>query len=386
MVKPYSGRSPVRVIAMLTVSVALAIAGASCGSSSSGGGNAATATVASSASPGIALAKERIAPLLVRPTSIGSYPPITKPIPKGKKIVILNCGTACTTLVTSAVEAATKLGWSVKTIVLGPSPADEVNGWQQAVELHPDAVLSSGISRSVFAQQLAELDKEGVPYFGCCTYESVPYKNHLVDVAGTYDYARRGRLMADWVLAHKGTAANTILVDASSFPADGEQDQTFKQEYESLCPKCKFTYLDVQSTDIGTTLPAKVVSAVQRDPGANYLVFGIGVMTEGVPQALRAAGLAQQVQAISQNPTLSDFQNIKNGDVEVAGLALDEHLLGWAMIDGAARHFAGEPLPQQAYAIQPTQFVTKSNLIDPGSDYTAVANYQGQFEKLWGLG
>jgi ribose transport system substrate-binding protein len=369
-------------VAMIVFPCVVALAAAGCGSSTKTTG--ATNSPAASSSPALAEVKRSVEERTNAPTSVGSFSAISKPIPKGKKLLFLECATACGQIGTGVQAAAHALGWTYQRIQLGASPAAIANGWQQAVQAHPDAVIASGNPRVLFEKQLAQLHQAGIPYFGCCTADKLG-GGMEASIAGAKDYEARGKLMADWVLAKRGPSSDTILFTVADFPVLNNLVEGFKAEYHAKCPGCKVTVENAQVTDIGTKLPAQVVSAVQRNASANYLVFGFGAMTTGVPAALKAAGLSERVKAISQNPEPANLEAIVHGNVEEAGIPLPESIIGWMAVDAAARHFAKEALPQSAYAIAPTQYLTATNIKDPSQQYVGVTDYQQQFQRLWGL-
>jgi ribose transport system substrate-binding protein len=370
----------VSIAALLCACVLLVVANG-CGSSDDGSNSTESNSNSNSdfAALESAVQKETKAP-----TSIGIDTPVGKPIPKGKELLFLECATSCEEIGNGVETAAKELGWSYKKIQLGASPEEIAKGWQQAVQEHPDAVVSSGNPVSLFSKQLAELHQEGIPYFGCCTTDKTG-DGMEANIAGPADWRNRGKLLADWIVAEKGAESNAILFNVPDYPVNVILGHGFESEYKANCSECGISTVNAQVTDIGTKLPAQVVSAVQRNPDANYLAFSIGAMTTGVPEALKAAGLDEQVKIITQNPEPVNLENIIDGDIEVAGIPLPEAIVGWMAVDAALRYFVKDPLPEAGYAVVPTQYLTASNITDPSEHYVGVTDYKQQFEKLWGL-
>lgn len=385
-------KSVLLIAVFAAVCAVLVLAGCGGGGSSSSGSTApapsgstssAGSGSGSEASSKLAAIKASVQEQLKAPTSIGEFTPIKKPIPTDKTVAFLQCAVSCGEIAEGLEEAVSLLGWNLKKIQLGSSPAEIGKGWSQAVQEHPDAVIASGNPSTLFSKQLSELHSMGIPYFGCCTDDKVGDGMEIV-ISGPPEQEKRGEMMAEWVLAEKGTEANVILFTIPDYPVLKYLDEGFERKLAEVCPECHVSVEDAEVSDIGTKLPAKVVSAVQKNPEANYIGYGFGAMAIGVPQALRAAGLSEQVKSIDADPEAANLEAIANEEVETAAIPFDNELVAWMCADAAARFFAGEKVEPERYEYQPLQFLDAEGIEDPSKPYTTVADYQDQFKELWG--
>ena len=132
-----------------------------------------------------------------------------------------------------------------------------------------------------------------------------------------------------------------------------------------------------------------MVSTLQKNPSINYAVFSFGDMTLGVDQALRAAGLANQVKIVGQTADISNIQAMKAG-TEDAFVSFNNPILGYRTVDTAVRFIEGMPEPSSVINPLPEQVITKSNvdsiLADSSGQYYGVRDYQAQFMGLWHVG
>ena len=91
-----------------------------------------------------------------------------------------------------------------------------------------------------------------------------------------------------------------------------------------------------------------------------YLVFGFADLATGVPQALKAAGLADQVRIVSRAPQPTNLENIKAG-TEFASVGEENAAAGYRAVDMLARKLAGgKPLDNNPVGWH--QIFTKKNV------------------------
>jgi hypothetical protein len=149
----------------------------------------------------------------------------------------------------------------------------------------------------------------------------------------------------------------------------------------AMCSGCKYTYDSLALTDIGPSLPAKVVSAVQRTTGTQYLVFGFAELTTGVPAALANAGLTSRVKIITAGAEQPTFQSIMDGQLQAASAQpLEEQQ--WCLADALARHYSGDTVPLVACDL-PSQILTKDNVTAAWPVWPGVPNWKNAFLKNW---
>jgi len=387
--------------AALTVSAAVtsAVLVAACGSSSktttppttpaaAGGGS--TSSTPAATDGGLASAQALSTSYLQNPTSIGITNPITKPIPKGKYIVVVGGPEGVTVEKNAAFAAAGKaLGWKVKIIQEGATADAAAVTLTQAIALKPDMILISGTPLPLLKPQLAAAAAAKIPVLAETVTDPKTDSVFDASIDGNPQVENEAKEMATYVAANSNGKANVAVFNIPVYAVLTTYTDTFKSTLESLCSACKVTVVNEQVTDIGTKVPTSVVSTLQRDPSIGYAIFTIGDLTDGLATALQGAGLTNKVVLGGGAPTQQNLQDLKAGKVGVWN-GFSGPILGWRDADMAARYFAGVSLdPGGDALVLPTQLLTKDNIgaasLDSSGYYQGIADYQSQFLKLWGV-
>jgi ribose transport system substrate-binding protein len=362
--------------------------------SACGNDDAATGTdaAAAAATPnaGVTAAKAYLATRLTNPATIEIKQPLSKAPPSGKLVVKLVTPQPVTTVVSDGAKAAAEaLGWSYKAIPVGTGPEDIQKAFKAAMELQPTpaAIEVSGYPKVTFAAQLAEAKSHGISVISESTTDA-PGTGDGIDVLldGPAQVQLWGKDIAAAVVADSNGTAKIAMVSVSAYPILGEFVKGFKDALGQWCPGCKVVDLDQQATDVGTKTPTSIVSAVQRDPAIKYAVFSFGDLTIGLNAALAGAGLAGKVKIAGETATAANLAGVKSG-AELAWTGFAAPVLGWRIVDAAARKVNGDDLGPANSTPLPTQVVTKENvgsiLTDSGGYYIGVQDYASQFSKLW---
>lgn len=372
----------------LTAAAALAVVAsmAACGSSgSSSGGSNATATSSSSAQAAVAAAMKDLAPYEKANPTI-SLPALASKPPTGKTIDFLGCPVAsCLEIQQAAQAAASEIGWNVKVVNGGLTPATITSAMDSIAQAPDAAVLGIGIlPNSAIQSQLDTLKSKGVPFVAVASVSPIG-DDMIANFSSTPEIAVSGKVMADWIVADSKADAKVAYFWDPSLTQHKAAKDAFVSQLSSLCPSCS---ADVQSTSfstgIGTADPKQIVSYLQANPDINYLVVGIGDATAGVPQALAAAGLAGKVKIVTRLVDTGNFANIKQG-TETMGVTEETSEIGWRMVDVLIRHMQGASISCCTTPVGTIHVITKANLpADITKPYT-VPDYQAAFKKAWQL-
>jgi ABC-type sugar transport system substrate-binding protein len=367
------------VAAVAAVVTAGAIAG--CGSSSSSSGSSSTASAASTASPSLNQAQQIMQQGTERPKDITVSTPIGKPIPAGKKLVFISCGTSSCQLQGDIIkQAATHLGWSSQTIATDGSPAQIQNAFTTALRDGANAVIVNAQTRDAISKQIAQAQAKGVAYVGCCSTDTVG-NGYLYNTSTPQQNGKIGKYLAAAVASDaKGKGASTLYVDIPAFTILGALGDAFKTAYQQLCQGCKYAKIDVALPQLANA-PNTIVSYLRSHPDTKYVALSVtDALGTGLPAALKAAGL-NDVKIVGQGGDPTAFQALKQGQM-LALVPFDYYDVDYQMVDALARHWTGQQVQQTP---PPLWLLTKDNL---PSDYTklfpAVQDYQSQFLKLWG--
>lgn len=310
--------------------------------------------------------------------------PLKSAPPRGKRIALVY-NNVSTDILNGAEEAAQALGWTAIPIQYDTASATGlVDAFAKAVQENPDGVMTTGANATEYAQAAKQFAAKNIPVVTNSSDDAMPFKPPVI--ANTNDPAQvelSGRITAAYVVAKKGADANVALYNIPSISVLKVYENAFKAEYLRLCPSCKYKSIAVQAGDIGTKVPAQVVSTIQTDPKINFLVMGFGAVATGVPGALRTAGISG-IKIVGEAPVLPNIENLTNGSEDMY-VAFPLHGLGWKGIDALARYFNKESADIDTTAPQAFQILTKANTAGPAA-LPEVDKYQAYFKDLWQVG
>lgn len=349
---------------------------------------AAVATPALAATKKAALATAESAgkKLLVRPTSL-SIPSLPRKPPSGKTVDIIACGVpACQSYVPIAKAALAAVGWKLVKITSGLTPQTLDDAYNQAVRNKPAGVIGTGgDTPSAMAHQLSELKKEGVPVMlQLVSPTKVPGVTGIV--LQKKNMQQYGADMADYVLSQsKGKDVHAVLVYTPATPVYEYSNTTFKSTLMKACSTCSVTRFSIPYTGVGTSVPAMIVSYLRKNPTINYVDFTWSTMADGVPTALKAAGLATKVKLVGQGIATTSITYLKSGEM-LATTDDTWFVVVWDEVNAILRYNMKLSVkPAEAIKL-PTMVTTKNNMITirPGESYfPVVADYQKVFKKAW---
>jgi len=319
------------------------------------------------------------------PTTIPVTQALSSAPPKGKTVLFMQCEEVeCSYEGVGMKAAAAAIGWNVKVLnYQAANPATLVTALQSGLQYHPVAAFFSGVPQEAWASEQKAYAAAGA-YLVDTFLPSVP-TGAAIAPGRAYgaDMTALGTVLADEQIASSdGAAAKSLLVNVPTYPVFGPLVTAYNAVMAKDCPSCSVT-------DVNVTLPQMlagdlnqaVVSAVKRDSGVKYIISTNGSFTDTLPQALKAAGLAGQVQLISGQGVNLDQQNVLNGS-QLATVSSPLTLSGWQDVDIAIRLVMHQPIPA-GDGIVPWVLLTKSNLGTPSSSYDMPGDYPALFEKLW---
>jgi ribose transport system substrate-binding protein len=377
---------------VLVVAVAASLLVAACGSSGSSSSSSSSTSSSSSSSglsaadsSGLAKAQAFLAQYEKRPSQITSTVKITKPVPKGKTLYFITCGSTpeCTQEGPIVQQAGNMLGW--KTVILNNdgTPQQWKNDFNQVVQAKPAAVLYSAIPQTDFASETPALKKNGTFVAGCCVTDlagATTGIGYSIDVPS--QIGPIGGAQAAFVAADSKDAGDSVIVNLPSFPILSTAVQDYKSGMASYCPTCKVSELDIALANIATA-PSTITSYLRAHPSIHYVVAATDGLTIGLPAALKAAGLTD-VKIVGQGATPTNLQYLHSGQ-EAFDVAFPYYEALWSMVTAAAQSAAGVAVTPSV--APPLWLLTPSNAPPMTTQaFPVVPGYQAQYKALWGVG
>lgn len=355
--------------------------------SSAGAGSAEAATSASNAqgSDGVGAAKAALVPFTGHPSPFPVDVPLSKAIAPGTTIAYLQCGTPICALVAQLIEPAVKaLGASLKVVNAGSTAASAQAAASTVLSLKPAAVLISGVNPQTYSGGLKELAAAGIKVLSISVPGDVKQYGVDFNYVGLNALQLGGRLLADWVIAHKGSNADVVFYGVPELTFTPFMEDAFKGEMAKNCPSCKLRFSSIGIATLGTTGTSTIVTDLQSNPSTTVAVFGTGDAATGLPAAMKAAGIPSSLTTVIWNPAPTQIQYIKDGSIS-AGLATDIAVQIWTLVDVTARLINGEqPTQGEVEGVGPFQFLQKADItFDPSHGFAGYPDFAQRFAKLW---
>lgn len=352
---------------------------AACGGSSSGDDeNSAEVDQA-----GLQAARDMVAEFSKQPTTIPNDEPIDQPIPTGKNITFLSCGTSTCNLEADIIKEATDaLGWNLTSIANDGTPEQIKAGWQQILREKPDGVIYTATPVAAFKSELDEASAMGIEVVACCTTD--PADGEKLDfVIGTPEQSERpGTLMANYIIDQSDGEGQAVFVNLSAFEIIQSIKKGFDTAMADNCPACSSEELDIPITALGKDVPDRIVSYLRANPDVKYVALSVdGALGAGLPAAIKAAGL-QDVTVVGEGPDETTLQYISSGQ-QNATVTFPYYEEMFSLVDALARRFAG--VPDEETIEVPDWLVTADTLPTDTEIFPVVADVREQYFALWGV-
>lgn len=381
------------VLAVCVTVVAAALAVSGCGGSGSssstagggGGDEAGGAGDTSSAFPAAVKANEAWEQ---RPTSIGLKTPVAKPVQTGKVIDFIQCAVpACAVEAELLGEATELLGWKLVPVDAGSTPEEIKVAYAKAVRDQPDGVIGSGYPLAFYESEAKELEAMGIPVVESFIADEAKPGNGLAAVLANNEASEtQAKMMADYVLAHSNDKSMEFgIVNVPGLETIKTTSEAVKQTVESECPGCQIKELDAPVTSIGKDLSQRISGFLTANPGIEWTAIGYGDMVTGLPTTLKGAGVTGvNLVTTNINPTIAPY--LADGEYLQATVGTSAPEIYWRVVDTLVRIFNHESLAEDLdSSTLPYWTITSKSLPSTSEEFPLVANYQEQFEKLWGI-
>jgi ribose transport system substrate-binding protein len=321
------------------------------------------------------------------PTKIPLTTPLPSPAPKGKTFVWFQCDLPTCTEIGSGITAATKaIGWNLKVLSYKSSdPATLTAAMNQALQYHPVAVAVSGLPQATWQSEVKVYQQAGIPILPSFIGPNPTSSTVPVNIYSDYDAALHAKLIGNWFIADSKATGNALVVTVPSFPILTSFTDDLTSGIAKDCAGCKTSNLEITiPEEEAGQVTQLVVAALRKDPSANYVLIPDALLVDGLPSALKSAGLTK-VKVAGSWGDAAGGSYVKSG-AEGAWTGLATPYSGWLDIDAAARLVEKAPLPSTAQYALPTQLLTQSSVGTPANTYDFPADYPSQFQALWHVG
>ena len=309
----------IRLLAVGALAAITALSIAACGGSNGSSESATTSSTAGSTSVR--------SPSESEPTMIPKgLTPLPEPPPKGVKVLNLQCDfPTCETYSEIFQEAADALGWDVRTSVF--KTGQPQSALTQAVNTPGvEYITISGTPQSIVEPQIKQAEEKGIQIISCCDTAAPQPPAWPIQISNTYgNSVYPATQLARWMINDSSGKANVAVLSLPEIPIVTPIAPAIEATLEKECDECSGAEIAVTGEELAAGgAPSKVVAYLQGHPEVSYLAVAFGNLLNGVPQAIKSAGLSEKVKIVSMSGIETpESEMLKNGEVAayyVAGL------------------------------------------------------------------
>jgi ribose transport system substrate-binding protein len=372
--------------------LALALGAAACSSSTSSGTGGATSSSTGSASAAAA-SSECVTKATTAANAARAVPPLV--MPTGTFDMKSNAGKSVWLIdelpIPELVDIAN--GWAAAAKAAGlqahiDNTTGTVSSWSagvsQAISAGAAGIVLLGVPWQVVTGPLATAAAKKIPVVQFSDGDQNDATPSTIYSHITSDFNLGGEYMADWVLANSNCQAHVAYLSAGTGAGSSglEVDSGFANQLHALCTSCTLAKSDVDIASLATQLPGATQSLLRRYPDTNYVVSTFDSLVTFIQPSVAQAGSSAKI--VAHDGAAANLQTISQGGAQAADVALPPPgYQGWLLMDSLGRGMLGLPATNEVIVqrlIDKTNVSTSINALFP--DY---ANYQQDFEKLWGL-
>jgi ribose transport system substrate-binding protein len=370
----------------LIATLVLALAVAACGSdsSSSGSSNASGGSTSSGGGAGVTKATDQLKQFQAAPTEITIKGALKGAPPAGKSIVMLGTNDPNNQkLQKSLKNLAAMAKWNYDVVSYDPAnPATFNAAIDTAITKKANYIAEAGIPLTPAA--ISKVKNAGAKWVLTSVAPADVKDPVIVNANSAANDGQMGKVLADYFVSDSKGKGNILMEHVPAYPILSAFTDAFKAEVSKLCPACKVNIQNITIPDLAAgKVPSIMVSALRKNPDANYMGFDVGPFANGVDSALAAAGLSNKVKMIGQAADEAALANIKSGK-HAAWTGFDPVYSTYVMMDSMFRDAEGMPIDENKAGLQPTQIITKANA-PSSSTWSEPTDALNQFKQLWQL-
>jgi ABC-type sugar transport system substrate-binding protein len=280
--------------------------------------------------------------------------------------------------------AGTAAGVTIRTFNTNGTTSLDVQGIQEAVAAHANAIIIDGLATELVGQPLEAAATAGIPVVSM--YEEPTTANTKAAIKTTVD--------TDWVSVGKlegadaivTTKCDTVTLDPSDsiFSANVQQTQGTGDVYRQVCPDtCKLQSMQYNASSVATTLAPQIVSAIHSDSHVNAVILQDDGFDSYVIPALQAASL--QVSLVTAEGQAVGLKALASEPMVKSDIAQPDITYAvWVAFDATLRLLVGQSVPAETTGA-PVRLITPAEAKSKADMFPAYQNFEKRFETAWGV-
>jgi ribose transport system substrate-binding protein len=281
-------------------------------------------------------------------------------------------------------DAARVIGWDVRVIDGGGTPAGIQAAMSEAVALKPSGIVIGGFDPDSTSQQVARAEEDGIPLIGWHALPSPgPSRHPRLFTNVTTRVEDVAAISAQWVISHSTGPAGVVLFTDASIPFARDKSELIRKDL-ATCPGVQLlAYENIPIPDASSRTPREISTLLSRFQHRwTYSVAINDLYFADAAPAFRAAGKKGSgppfnIGAGDGDP--SAFQRIESGQYQTATVPEPLSLQGWQIIDEFNRAYSGRPA--SGY-VAPVHLATAANS-DSATTWDP-SGYREGYRRIWG--
>ncbi|MFC5637149.1 substrate-binding domain-containing protein [Streptomyces bullii] len=281
-------------------------------------------------------------------------------------------------------EAARVIGWNVRVIDGGGTPAGIQAAMSEAVALKPSGIVIGGFDPHTTSRQVAQADAAGIALIGWHAVPAPgPSRRPKLFTNVTTRVEDVARISAQWVILHSGGRSGVVLFTDDSIPFARNKSDLIGRELATCSGVRLLARANIPIPDASSRTPQEVSSLLSRfDTRWTHSVAINDLYFADAAPAFRAAGRDPSgppfnIGAGDGDP--SAFQRINSGRYQSATVPEPLSLQGWQIVDEFNRAFSGRPA--SGY-VAPVHISTADN--SDGATTWDPSGYREAYRGIWG--
>ncbi|MFJ5997718.1 substrate-binding domain-containing protein [Streptomyces sp. NPDC092370] len=281
-------------------------------------------------------------------------------------------------------DAARAIGWNVRVIDGGGTPAGIQAAMSEAVALRPSGIVIGGFDPDSTAQQAARANALRIPLVGWhAVPEPGPSRQPDLFTNVTTRVQDVARISAQWIISDSDGRAGVVLITDASIPFARNKSDLIRKELTSCQGVRLLSVKNIPIPDASSRTPREISSLLSRfrDRWTHSVAINDLYFADAAP-AFRAAGEKGSgppfnIGAGDGDP--SAFQRVNSRQYQAATVPEPLSLQGWQIVDEFNRAFSGRP--PSGY-VAPVHIATAAN--SEGATTWDPSGYREAYRKIWG--
>ncbi|MDF3140028.1 MULTISPECIES: substrate-binding domain-containing protein [unclassified Streptomyces] len=281
-------------------------------------------------------------------------------------------------------EAARVIGWNVRVIDGGGTPAGIQAAMSQAVAVRPSGIVIGGFDPNSTLQQVSRANAAGIRLIGWHAVAAPgPSRRPELFTNVTTRVEDVAAISAQWIIADSGGRAGAVLITDASIPFAKNKSDLIRKELATCSGVKLLAYENIPIPDASSRTPRVIASLLSRfqNRWTHSVAINDLYFADAAP-AFRAAGEKGSgppfnIGAGDGDP--SAFQRINSRQYQAATVPEPLSQQGWQIVDEFNRAFAGRPA--SGY-VAPVHITTADN--SEGATTWDPSGYREAYRKIWG--